>query len=92
MDFKIYLMLGIGAIVGATLGWLIGDEKSPKKIAAKGVAALMIGLIIIPAFMRYYSFYIEVWTFITSVASVVGVEIILLLTQKLKDFINKIKL
>jgi hypothetical protein len=92
MDFKHYLMLGLGTIVGTTLGWLIGDEKSAKKITAKGVAGLMIGLIIIPAFMHYYDLPIEVWTGISAVASVSGIEIIVLLTQKLKEYLdNKIK-
>ena len=36
MTYKIYLLLGIGAIMGSILGWLIGDETDAKKIAAKG--------------------------------------------------------
>jgi hypothetical protein len=88
MDFKNYLMLGLGTIVGTTLGWLIGDEKSAKKIAAKGVAGLMIGCIIIPAFMHFYDLPIEVWTGITAVASVSGVEIIVLFLKKMKDYIT----
>ncbi len=48
----------------------------------------MIGLLIIPAFMKYFDLPIEVWVAITGVASVIGVEIIMLLAKKLKTYIN----
>jgi uncharacterized membrane protein YfcA len=92
MDFKNYLLLGIGAGIGSLLAFLIGNETEAKKIAAKGVSGLMIGLLIIPAFMKYFELPIEVWVAITGVSSVIGVEIIMLLAKKLKEYIdNKIK-
>ena len=92
MDFKNYLLLAIGAGIGSLLAFLIGNETEAKKIAAKGVSGLMIGLLIIPAFMRYFKLPIEVWVAITGVSSVIGVEIIMLFAQKLKEYIdNKIK-
>jgi uncharacterized membrane protein YfcA len=92
MNFKIYLWLAIASIVGSSLGFLLGNEKDGKNIVAKGLAGLMIGLIIIPAFMKYFDLPIEVWVAVTSVASVVSIEIIILLTKKLKEYIdNKIK-
>ena len=92
MDFKNYLLLGIGAGIGSLLAFLIGNETEAKKIAAKGVSGLMIGLLIIPAFMKYFLLPIEVWVAITGVSSVIGVEIIMLLAKKLKQYIdNKIK-
>jgi hypothetical protein len=92
MNFKFYLLLAFAATIGSSLGFLIGDEKDGKKIAAKGLAGLMIGIIIIPAFMNYFKLPIEVWVAITAVASVTGIEIIILLTKKLKDYLqNKIK-
>jgi hypothetical protein len=92
MDFKNYLIFGILSVVGSTLGWLISTEElSPKKIAAKGVAGLMIGMIIVPAFMPYFALPTEVWYGIIAISSVTGVEIIILLTKKLDEFIkNKI--
>lgn len=93
MDFKNYLLLAMGAGIGSLLAFLIGNETEAKKIAAKGVSGLMIGVLIIPAFMKYFHLPIEVWVAITGVASVIGVEIIMLLAQKLKTYIdNKIKL
>jgi len=92
MTYKIYLLLAASAIIGSLLGWLIGDEKEARKLAAKGVSALMIGTIIIPAFMKLIELPIEVWVAITGVSSVIGVEIIILLAKKLKEYIdNKIK-
>lgn len=83
----------MGAGIGSLLAFLIGNETEAKKIAAKGVSGLMIGVLIIPAFMKYFHLPIEVWVAITGVASVIGVEIIMLLAQKLKTYIdNKIKL
>ena len=92
MDFKNYLLLAIGAIMGAILGWLIGDEKEAKKLAAKGVAALMIATLIIPAFIKLVELPIEIWVAISGISSVIGVEIIILLAKKLITYIdNKIK-
>jgi hypothetical protein len=88
MDFKNYLLLAGGAAIGSLLAFLIGNETEAKKIAAKGVSGLMIGLLIIPAFMKYFDLPIEVWVAITGVASVIGVEIIMLLAKKLKTYIN----
>ena len=92
MDFKNYLIFGILSVIGSTLGWLISTEElSPKKIAAKGVAGLMIGEVIVPAFMPYFSLPQEVWYGIIAISSVTGVEIIILLTKKIQDYIkNKI--
>ncbi len=92
MNFKIYLYLAIASIVGSSLGFLIGDEKDGKKIAAKGLAGLMIGAFVVPAFMKFFDLPIEVWLAITAVASVVSIEIIILFTKKLKEYLdNKIK-
>jgi hypothetical protein len=42
--------------------------------------------------MKYFELPIEVWVAITGVSSVIGVEIIMLLAKKLKEYIdNKIK-
>lgn len=89
MDFKNYIYLAIASLIGSSLAFLLGEEKETKKIAAKGVAGLMIGLVIVPAFMEYFTLPIQVWTGITAVASVVGIEIVILLTKKLKSYINK---
>jgi hypothetical protein len=92
MEFKDYFMFGVFSIVGSTLGWLISEENSVKKIAAKGLAGLMIGMAIVPAFMPYFKLPMEVWYGVIAVSSVVGVDIIILLTKKMKEYLqNKIK-
>jgi uncharacterized membrane protein len=48
----------------------------------------MIGILIIPAFMHYFDFPIQVWVAITGVSSVIGVEIIMLLAKKIKNYID----
>lgn len=88
MDFKNYLLLAMGSGIGSLLAFLIGNENEAKKIAAKGVSGLMIGVLIIPAFMKYFNLPIEVWVAITGLASVIGVEIVMLLAQKLKNYID----
>jgi hypothetical protein len=88
MNFKDYLLLAGGATIGSLLAFLIGTETEAKKIAAKGVSGLMIGVLIIPAFIHYFDFPIQVWVAITGVSSVVGVEIIMLLTKKIKNYIE----
>ena len=88
MDFKNYLLLAGGAAIGSLLAFLIGNETEAKKIAAKGVSGLMIGILIIPAFMHYFDFPIQVWVAITGISSVIGVEIIMLLAKKIKNYID----
>ena len=89
MDFKNYLIFGALSIIGSTFGWLISTEEiSPKKTAAKGVAGLMIGLVVVPAFMPYFSLPNEVWYGIIGISSVSGVEIVILLTQKVLEIVN----
>jgi predicted MFS family arabinose efflux permease len=93
MNFKFYLLFGIGSILGTALAVLISDKISPRQLTAKGIAALLIGFFIVPAFMPYFDLPIEVWSGINAIASVIGVEIIVLLTKKLKEVINnKIKI
>jgi hypothetical protein len=86
MDFKDILYLSIASSVGALLGLLKQDNKiNARKIAIKLLAAIIIGVFIIPIGMEYWELSIRVWTGIAAISSIIAEPIIDLLTDKLKN-------
>jgi hypothetical protein len=81
--------MALGNIIGTALGIVISEHISTKQLIAKGIAALMIGFFILPAFMPYFKLPMDVWLGINAVASVMGVEFILILITMLKHFLKQ---
>jgi hypothetical protein len=90
MDFKDILYLSLASSVGALLGLLKQDDKiNARKIAIKILAAIIIGVFIIPIGMEYWQLSIRVWTGIAAISSIIAEPIIDLLTDKLKTKLDE---